>query len=245
MPANPGTGPSVYEESETTCHMTDTNNINSLDLDLFRSRLLPYTRRALDLLPKLTDPWILDIGCGTGVPTVEIARLTGGEVLAIDIDRISLGKLLLRAREAGLASKISVKQSAIQDLKLPPESFDLIWSEGVVAQIGFESALTEWRDLLVSRGFLVVHDELTDVDQKVAMVTKCGYTLVGRFEVVPEVWWDEYYAPIKSEIERLERRDDLFADTLAEIESAKNELDMFDVHNPKFGSMFFVLRSTK
>jgi len=51
-----------------------------------RERLLKYTRRAFRMLPKLDKPCILDIGCGSGVPTVGLARLSGGEVIGIDID---------------------------------------------------------------------------------------------------------------------------------------------------------------
>ena len=39
-----------------------------------------YTRKAFRLLPKLAKPRILDIGCGTGIPALELARLREGEI---------------------------------------------------------------------------------------------------------------------------------------------------------------------
>jgi len=44
--------------------------------DLIRERLSKYTRKAFHILPKLDKPRILDIGCGSGVPTMELARLS-------------------------------------------------------------------------------------------------------------------------------------------------------------------------
>lgn len=43
-----------------------------------------YTRRAFEMLPKLDKPRILDIGCGPGGPTMELARLSGGSVIGLD-----------------------------------------------------------------------------------------------------------------------------------------------------------------
>jgi ubiquinone/menaquinone biosynthesis C-methylase UbiE len=39
-----------------------------------RKRLLKYTRRAFRMLPEMGGPRMLDIGCGSGVPTLELAR---------------------------------------------------------------------------------------------------------------------------------------------------------------------------
>ncbi|MFC2060662.1 hypothetical protein ACFLTZ_06225 [Chloroflexota bacterium] len=37
--------------------------------------LFKYTRKAFRTLPKMTIHCMLDIGCGSGVPTMELARL--------------------------------------------------------------------------------------------------------------------------------------------------------------------------
>jgi SAM-dependent methyltransferase len=43
------------------------------------------TRRALDLIPDLpTRPQVLDIGCGPGRGSLELAALTGGRITAFD-----------------------------------------------------------------------------------------------------------------------------------------------------------------
>ena len=62
-------------------------NSEILDRDQFRANLLAYTRRAYRMLPHLAKPRILDIGCGTGVSTLELARISDGDLVAVDIDQ--------------------------------------------------------------------------------------------------------------------------------------------------------------
>ena len=64
-----------------------------VDKDRFRELLNKYTRRAFRMLPKLEKPRILDIGCGSGVPTIELAKLSGGEIVGIDINQALLDVL--------------------------------------------------------------------------------------------------------------------------------------------------------
>ena len=41
--------------------------------DLIRRRLVKYSRKALKMIPEMDKPRILDIGCGSGVSTLELA----------------------------------------------------------------------------------------------------------------------------------------------------------------------------
>ena len=67
---------------------------------------LEYTRRAFHMLPKMDRPRILDVGCGRGDPTLELARLSGGHVTGVDIDQISLDELTRSANEEGLSERV-------------------------------------------------------------------------------------------------------------------------------------------
>ena len=70
-------------------------NLNSyrIEKDRIRENLNKYTRKAFESLPKLKNPNILDVGCGTGVPTIELARMSDGNVIGLDIDGKSLNLL--------------------------------------------------------------------------------------------------------------------------------------------------------
>jgi ubiquinone/menaquinone biosynthesis C-methylase UbiE len=74
--------------------------------DHLRENLVKYTRKAFELLPKYDNPRILDVGCGAGIPTMELAKLSGGHITGIDIDRSSLERFRKKVRETGLVDKI-------------------------------------------------------------------------------------------------------------------------------------------
>ena len=43
------------------------------------------TRRAFNTMTKLPkEPSILDIGCGTGMQTIELAKISNGKIIAVD-----------------------------------------------------------------------------------------------------------------------------------------------------------------
>ena len=54
-----------------------------INLDHYRKNFLKYTKKAFQMLPKLDRPRILDIGCGSGVQTIELAKLSKGEIIGI------------------------------------------------------------------------------------------------------------------------------------------------------------------
>ncbi|MEE8577237.1 MAG: class I SAM-dependent methyltransferase, partial [candidate division Zixibacteria bacterium] len=151
----------------------------TFDRDRVRSNLLPYTRKAFGLLPKLSKPRILDIGCGTGVSTLELARISDGDLVAVDIEQDALDKLVKRAKEEGLSSRVTVVHSSMLEMDFPPNSFDIIWTEGAISYIGFGRGLSEWRSLLAPEGYLVVHDEVSDLQKKIELIRTCGYTILG------------------------------------------------------------------
>lgn len=217
-------------------------NSDVLGRDRLRANLLDYTRKAYRMLPQLTRPRILDVGCGSGVPTLELARQSGGDIVALDIDREALDKLVIKAASEGLSSRITVVHSSMLEMHFPPNSFDVIWSEGAMTFIGFERGLTEWRGLLVPEGCLVVHDALSDLQRKIAVTYACGYTMLGQLELSPAVWWNEYYKPLKKQLEVLQAVASPDKKVISEINNAVREIEEFDPGSDRFGSVFFILK---
>ena len=63
---------------------------------------------------------VLDVGCGTGVITNELARRTRGRVVGLDIDP----QMLAQARR--LTSRVRYREGDAQELPFPDESFDVV-----------------------------------------------------------------------------------------------------------------------
>jgi len=213
-----------------------------MDRDIVRRRLLKYTRRAFRMLPKLDKPRILDIGCGSGVPTMELARLGQGEVIGIDIDQPALDKLNRKIREAGFANRVQAINCSVLDMVFPNESFDVIWSEGSIFVIGFERGIREWKRFLKANGFMVIHDEKGNVEKKLEQISKCGYKLLGYFILSEDTWWTEYFAPLEKLIAKSQTSypDDPHA--LEELNQARRELEMFKNNPERNNSVYFVIQ---
>jgi len=165
--------------------------------ELIRKRLTKYSRKALRMIPVINKPRILDIGCGSGVSTLELARLTDGEIIGLDIDQNALDRLNKKIEKAGLSDRFKTLNCSLLDMEFPDESFNIIWSEGSIFVIGFKKGLQEWKRLIRPGGFMVVHDEMGDVEQKLEQISSYGYELLGYFMLDTEIWWNEYFAPLE------------------------------------------------
>jgi ubiquinone/menaquinone biosynthesis C-methylase UbiE len=213
-----------------------------MDRDVVRRRLLKYTRKAFRMLPKLDKPRILDVGCGSGVPTMELARLGQGEVIGIDIDQPTLDKLDRKIKEAGFSNQVQAVNCSILDMSFPDESFDIIWSEGSIFVIGFERGIWEWKHLLKTNGFMVIHDEMGNIEEKLEQISKCGYMLLGYFVLSQDTWRAEYFAPLEKLVAKSQTilTDDPQA--LEELNQARRELEMFRNNPERNNSVYFVIQ---
>jgi len=194
------------------------------------------------MLPKLDRPRILDIGCGSGVPTMELARLGQGEVIGIDIDQPALDKLTKKIREAGFSNRVQAVNCSILDMVFPDESFDIIWSEGSIFVIGFKRGIQEWKRFLKPNGFMVIHDEKGNVEEKLGQISKCGYKLLGHFILSVDTWWTEYFAPLEKLIAKSQTSYTDDPHTLEELNQAQRELEMFKSNPECNTSVYFVLQ---
>jgi SAM-dependent methyltransferase len=213
-----------------------------IDLDEFRKNLLPYTRQAFGMLPKMECPRILDIGCGSGVSTMELARLSDGDIIAIDIDGTALDRFRQKVKEAHLENKIKIIEQSLMDMDFPVESFDIIWAEGSVFVLGFSRSLEQWGKIVRSGGFLVFHDEMGDLPYKFALVSHLGYVLVNHILVSGETWWQEYYNPLQEKIDSVRDKCQGDEQILAFLHARQTEIDTFNKDREANGSAIFIIQ---
>lgn len=213
--------------------------------DRSRENLNKYTRKAFQMLPKLERPRILDVGCGSGVPTIELARLSHGEITGIDTDELLLDRLSAKIEEEGLSHRVKVKKCSLFEMDFPEGSFDVVWAEGSIAVIGFERGLREWRRLLRAEGFLVVHDDNMSVSEKLEKIPDCGYKLVNHFSLLEDAWWTEYYEPLQIQIRELSVKYKDDPEALEMLRQPQSEIDAVKKDPKRYSSVFYMMQKLK
>lgn len=212
--------------------------------DRLRGRLLKFMRQAFRVLPPLDKPHILDIGCGSGVPTMELARLSGGQVIGLDIDSSLLDILDKKIKKAGLSDRVTPLKCSMFEMDFPTESFDIIWAEGSIAQIGFSAGLQGWRPFLKPGGFLVVHDEEGNLQKKMNQVSIQGYDLLHSFILDEKTWWDEYFTPLERQIRETRAKQSVDPKVAALLDNDRREIEMVRQNPKRTRSVYFIMKKT-
>jgi SAM-dependent methyltransferase len=224
---------------------------------------LELIRRAFRMLPKCDRPRILDVGCGRGGPTLELARLSDGQVIGLDIDGRALNDLEARSAEEGLSARVRVMNCSMSEMEFEEGTIDIIWAEGSIHVIGFETALDAWRRFLAREGCIVIHEmawlrpdpptEITDhwrkvhpgirtVPEYVAEIPRHGYHPIGHFAVPEGFWWVDYYRPLEVRLNKLreKHKDDRCA--LRILEEQQRETDLYKKYGRWYGSAYLLMQ---
>ena len=97
---------------------------------------------------------------GSGVPTIELAKMSKGRIIGIDRDQHLLDIFAKRIKEEGFSKQVEIKKCSLFDIDFPQETFDIIWAKESIWIIGFRKGLQVWNPLLKPKGFSVVHDSI-------------------------------------------------------------------------------------
>lgn len=223
------------------------------------------TRRALDLLrPHLpTQPLILDIGCGPGLQTLDLARYTKGKIVAIDTHTPFLNELEKRARAASLSGRITTANESMFALPFPPASFDLLWSEGAIYILGFAEGLRAWKPLLKPGGCLGVteiswlkanppekvaaywereYPGMRSLDENLERIHQAGYRLIEHFTLPASAWWENYYTPIEARLPALDEKYRGDAEAEALLAATREEIEFYREFSEWYGYVFYLMQ---
>jgi len=224
---------------------------------------LACARRALSSCRELPpSPRVLDLGCGAGAQTFHLASLLDGSILAIDSHPPLVERLRARAEEQGVSGRIEARVGDMSALDLPPGSFDLVWSEGALYNLGLEAALPMCADLLRIGGYLAFtepvwrtpdpppevraafadYPAMGRVEDVVAHIEANPYSLIDSFDLPDEAWWDDFYRPLERRVEALREKYAGDAEALSALDEIAAEPEMHRRSGHHYGYTFFVAR---
>ncbi len=108
---------------------------------------------------------VLDVGSGTGIFTVDMARMVGAEgtVHAVELQAELVERTRQRVEVAGLAERVHLHHTSAASLPLPDESVDLAALIATIAEFTDKPvALAEIVRVLKPGGRIAVSEELPD-----------------------------------------------------------------------------------
>ena len=222
------------------------------------------TRKAFSMLtdlPKRVN--ILDIGCGPGMQTIELAKLIDGQIIALDAHEPFLKDLNSAAVKAGVSGKIETVIGTMFSLNYKEESFDLIWSEGAIFIIGFKEGLDYWKRYVKKGGYVVVSElswisdnppeeavqfwhkdypAMKSREENIKVIKDLGYKLIDDFVIPDSAWMDNYYLPVEKRVSMLKEiyKDD--EEAQSQLEGNLLEIDMFRKYSEYYGYVFYIMQ---
>lgn len=219
------------------------------------------TLRALSFIEGLTErSKIADIGCGTGGQTMVLAQNTAGEIIGVDSSTDFVEKFNRNAQRNGFEDRVKAIVGDMKDLPFEEESFDLIWCEGAIYNIGFKRGLNLWRRFLKPGGYIALtentwftderpmeiqefwdkaYPEIDTISNKVAEMQKAGYLPVATF-VVPESCWTVYYAAMQATQPLFLERHKGSTGAEEFIGYQQHEAELYDKYKAYYGYVFYI-----
>jgi len=220
------------------------------------------TIRALSFIGNLSNKTkIADLGCGTGFQTMVLAQNTGATITALDLYEGSIDKLNATAGKLGLQDRVKGIVGSMDNLPFQNEEFDLIWSEGAIANIGFEKGLNYLKGFLKKDGYIAVTYESWFTDERpaeiekwwldavpeigtighnVSIMQKAGYIPVAAFILPENCWIDNYFIPQKARQEEFLKEHAGNKTVEDMIAFMRREAELYSKYKQYYGYVFYI-----
>ncbi len=211
----------------------------------------------------ISDGNLLDIGCGSGAQTLQLARMFDGKICALDYYKPFLERLICNAEKENLHTKISTLIASMDNLPFEIENFDVIWAEGAIFIIGFENGLRYWKDFLKPNGYMVVSEiswlkdnppqeiiqfwqkqevVIHTINENVIICRAQNFIIIDTF-ILPETsWWENFYIPMMNRVEDLLIKYKHDNEAIKILEETLSEIDYFSRFSEYYGQVFYILQ---
>ena len=198
----------------------------------------------------------------SGCQTLVVARGSPARIVAVDNHPPFVDVLNREADRLGIADRLQARVADMRRLDFADGSFDLIWCEGAVYNVGVEAGLRDWRRLLGRGGHVALSEvcwrkpnppaecaafweqeypAIRDAPALLEAIDTCGYETVGHFPLPPAAWWDDYYRPLQANVTAFRKRYADAPDAQELADQCQHEIDIWRAY-ALLGYDFFVLR---
>lgn len=224
-----------------------------------------YTVHAWTRLREMPEhPELLDLGCGPGRQTLALASATDARITAVDVYPPFLERLGYEMHLRNLEKQITIMQADMNSLPFSPESFDVIWAEGALYNMGFDHGLSAMKPLLRSGGWLVaselcwldevnISDEAADFfateypgirrnHQNVEAIERAGYEPAGSLILPEDSWWEGHYTPIEARLGSLAEQYTGDSEALEILDGYRREIELYRNHSSEYAYVFYIMR---
>lgn len=219
------------------------------------------TLKAFRQLTLPPQPFIVDVACGPGMQTIDLANASQAHILAFDNHKTYVANLQVKIKQAGLTDRVQVEYGDLFKMNFAEKSVDLFWCEGALYFLGFEKALRNWQPFLKPGGYLVAteavwlkpdppqevkqnwadeYPAMTDIATCLTIIDQAGYRLINHFTLPESAWWEHFYAPMEARLIQLRgqyRHHPEALDILAQLEV---EVRLYEKYSDWFGYEFFI-----
>ena len=223
------------------------------------------TKRAMELakLDRSRHLKIADIGCGSGASTLLLAQELNADITAVDFLPEFLDILQSKARLHSVTNKITPLLCSMDSLPFSDEEFDVIWSEGAIYNVGFETGISRWKRFLKPGGVIVVSEitwlsstrpldlqahwekeypEIDTAPSKIGVLERHGYTPEAYFVLPQYCWLDNYYRPMQKRFVDFLHRNGHSEQAKAIVDAEKKEIAIYEKYNAYYSYGFYVAR---
>lgn len=218
------------------------------------------TKKALGFIEGLNkNSKIIDIGCGTGGPTMALAKNTSGKIVGLDlfpkfVDIFNRNFSKLKNRVKGIVG-------SMDNLPFKNEEFDLIWSEGAIYNIGFQRGLKEWKKFLKKNGYVAItevswfteerpeeieefwnnaYGEMDTIPNKVRQMQNAGYLPVATFVLPEECWTKNFFAPQVAVQKKFLKKYKGHKTAEDLVKNQKHEAELYAKYKKYYGYVFYI-----
>ena len=151
----------------------------------------------------------------------------------------------------------------MDDLPFADEAYDVLWSEGAIYNIGFETGVKAWRRYLKPGGLLVASEitwttatrpaeiqqhwdaEYPEIDvasAKMRILEQNGYAPIGYFVLPEHGWLDNYYRPMQNSFAEFLARNGRRAAAQAIVDAEQQEIALYEKYKAYYSYGVYIAR---